>query len=121
MDSQPAGCPTIDGFRFGQVIIDGQAHTKDVIILPDRVIAGWWRNEGHRLGIDDLDVVLAAQPEILVVGKGVFGRMTVPTETQRALEAAGIDVVAERTEKACDAYNQLAGQASVAAALHLTC
>ncbi|OQY18037.1 MAG: hypothetical protein B6I35_13630 [Anaerolineaceae bacterium 4572_32.2] len=46
----------IESYRFGRIIIDGQTHSKDVIILPDRVIENWWRQEGHALHLDDLAI-----------------------------------------------------------------
>jgi len=51
--------PRIDSYRFGHLVVDGQPHTKDLIILPDKVIAGWWRKQGHTLLPDDLEEVLA--------------------------------------------------------------
>jgi hypothetical protein len=113
--------PRIESYRFGHVVIDGQVHTKDVIILPDHVIGGWWRREGHTLLPDDLEAVLAAAPEVLVVGKGAFGRMQVAWKTKEALQAAGIDLIAESTGEAAETYNRLRGEKAVAAALHLSC
>jgi hypothetical protein len=113
--------PSIDSYRFGQIVIDGQSLSKDVIILPDGVIANWWREEGHALHASDLDEVLAAGPDLLVVGQGAYGRMRVTTEAQQALGQAGIEWVAQPTKQACDTYNQRRDQKSVAAALHLTC
>jgi hypothetical protein len=113
--------PSIDSYRFGRIVVDGQAHTKDLIILPDRVMGGWRRQEGHRLSPADLAVVLETQPEVLVVGQGALGRMRVPAETIHALEAAGIELLVQGTEQACRAYNRLRDQKTVAAALHLTC
>ena len=113
--------PRIDRYRFGRLVVDGQSHTKDVIILPDKVIEGWWRKQGHTLLPDDLEEVLAARPDLLIVGQGVYRRMNVTAEAKQALEQAGIKVVAHSTKKACETYNQLRGQRAVAAALHLTC
>ena len=113
--------PKIDSYRFGRVVIDGETHTKDVIILPKRVIGGWWRMEGRVLQPKDLEAVIEVAPEVLVVGKGAYSRMRVTPEAQAALEAAGIELVSENTEAACKQYNQLRGGKSVAAALHLTC
>ena len=113
--------PNIDSYRFGRIVIDGKPHTKDVIILPDRVIAGWWRKEGHRLLPGDLEEVLVARPDLLVVGQGVYRRMSVPDQVRQALDQAGIELVAQSTKQACDTYNQSRGQRTVAAALHLTC
>ena len=39
----------IDRYAFGNIVIDGKAYTKDVIIFPDRVYSPWWRKDGHFL------------------------------------------------------------------------
>jgi hypothetical protein len=113
--------PHIDSYRFGHLVVDGRAYSKDVIILPGRIIANWWRKEGHALQPEDLEEVLAAGPDLLVVGKGAQGRMRVTAEAHKSLELAGIDLVAEPTEQACETYNTLSETKDVAAALHLTC
>lgn len=113
--------PKIDSYRFGRVVIDGDAHTKDVIILPDRVIAGWWRREGHALHPEDLEAVIEAAPDVLVVGRGAYGRMEITQGARDTLAAAGIELVSENTEAACQRYNQLREERKAAAALHLTC
>ncbi|MGC9336011.1 MAG: Mth938-like domain-containing protein [Anaerolineae bacterium] len=113
--------PEIEAYRFGRIVVDGQAHTKDLIVLPDRVVTGWWRQQGHRLSVQDLDPVFQANPEVLIVGQGTFGRLTVPEETRHAVEARGIELIAQPTPRACDTYNQMRGERQVAAALHLTC
>ena len=113
--------PKIETCRFGHLVVDGQSYDKDVIVLPNRVLPGWWRLEGHVLHPDDLEAVWAAEPEMLVVGQGAYGRMRVPAETRQALQAAGIELIAQPTEQACQTYNRLRQQRAVAAALHLTC
>ena len=50
----------IDQYSFGQIDIDGRRYDADVIILPDRVLSSWWREEGHNLCEADLAEVLAA-------------------------------------------------------------
>ena len=123
--------PEIQSYHFGCIVIDGETHTKDVIILPDRVIGSWWRQEGHALHPGDLaDIVdlcgsavapSEISPQVLIVGQGAYGRMRVTSETQQALQAADIQLIAQPTEQACRTYNHLRGQRTVAAALHLTC
>jgi hypothetical protein len=113
--------PHIDSYRFGSITIDGETYTKDVIILPGRVIRGWWRQEGHSLHPADLEEVLAATPATLIVGQGTFGRMRVSEKTMLVLEQAGIELIALSSKEACEEYNQLRGRGNVAAALHLTC
>jgi hypothetical protein len=113
--------PLIESYRFGQIVIDGQKHNKDVIILPDRVVTNWWRGSGHRLARADLEAVFDAAPEVLVVGQGANSQMKIPKETIQALENAGIELIALSTGEAWKKYNQLRTTGSVAAALHLTC
>jgi hypothetical protein len=113
--------PHIGSYRFGQIVIDGQAHRKDVIILPDRVIGGWWRREGHNLRPEDLKPVFEATPEVLVVGLGASGMMRIAEETKQALQDAGIELFALPTGQAVETYNRLRAERVAAAALHLTC
>jgi hypothetical protein len=112
--------PYIESYRFGRIVIDGESHDRDVILLPDRVLRGWWRKEGHVLHPDDLKPVFDAAPEVLVVGQGAHGRMRVTSETRAALRKAGIELIILSTEEACETYNR-AREKRVAAALHLTC
>jgi hypothetical protein len=113
--------PEIESYRFGHLVVDGQVHQQDLIILPDRVLGGWWRKEGHVLHPEDLEAVLEARPELLVVGQGARGLMRVAVETAQGLDAAGIELVAQPTGNAWQTYNRYREKRSVAAALHLTC
>jgi hypothetical protein len=112
----------ITSYRFGQVDIDGKAYTSDVIISVDKVHDNWWRREGHTLDIEDLDLVLEADPQILVVGSGYYGRMQVPQQTRDWLRGMGMRLEVAPTSQAIEQFNELQRHcASVVAALHLTC
>jgi hypothetical protein len=112
--------PRIDEYSFGRIVVDGEEETRDVILLPGRVIRNWWRLEGHRLVLEDLQDVLEELPARLVLGTGAYGRMTPDTDTVETLRRRGIEVEALPTGEAVRRYNELdPGQA--AAALHLTC
>ena len=111
----------IASYRFGQVEIEGKAYRSDLIIYPDRIDDHWWRKEGHSLQVEDLAGVVAAQPEVLVVGTGRFGMMRIPQETRDYLSSLGIELIAEDTDRACRTLDRLAPERRVVAALHLTC
>ncbi len=111
----------IDSYEFGSIIIDGRSYTSDVIVLPDRVVDDWWRNEGHELCKADVWEVVQAKPQVLVVGTGYFGRMEVLPETKDYLAKQGIELRVEKTAEACQVYNRLYRSRKTAAALHLTC
>ena len=110
----------LDGYRFGRIVIDGEEHTKDVIVLPDKVVGNWWRRDGHSLVIEDLTDVLDELPERLVVGTGASGRMQPEPKTLETLRRRGIEVEVHRTEEAVKRYVEL-DRSKAAAALHLTC
>jgi hypothetical protein len=113
--------PPIASYSFGRLVLEGRTYTADLIILPDRIVPDWWREEGHSLSVADLAEVLEAKPEALVVGTGANDRMDVPQATRDALAAAGIALIAEHTAEACQTYNRLRTHKRLAAALHLTC
>ena len=111
----------IDAYHFGRIVIDGTTYSSDLIIFPDRIEAVWWRREGHVLHIEDIESIVAAKPDVLIVGTGKYGVMNVPHETRAYLHANGVDVLVEPTDKAVELYNYYACAKKVVAALHLTC
>jgi len=113
--------PRITAYGFGRIKVDGESYGKDVIVTPDGVLGRWWRIEGHSLAMEDLAVALEARPQLLVIGQGMLGQMAVPEETRASLRAAGIEVIAQKTDVACETYNRLREKRRVVAALHLTC
>jgi hypothetical protein len=110
----------VEGYRFGRIVVDGEEHIRDVIILPDRVLGNWWRKEGHALVQADLATVLDELPERLIVGTGASGQMRPDPGTLEALRRRGIDVEVARTDEAVRLFAD-ADPATTAAALHLTC
>jgi hypothetical protein len=112
--------PRIEDYRFGRIAVDGNEQTRDVIILPDRVVSNWWRQEGHALVLADLTDVLDELPGQLIVGTGASGRMRPDPDTIEELRRRGVEVKVARTGDAVRLFNE-ADAATTAAALHLTC
>jgi hypothetical protein len=113
----------ITDYDFGHVVVDGEQHRRDVIVLPGRVLANWRRRRGHSLEIADLDDVVDDLPEHLVLGCGADGRLRPDPSVAEALAAKGVEMEALPTADAIRRYTELEAQnpAAVAAALHLTC
>ena len=112
----------IKRYAFGLINIDDRDFDSDVIIFPGRVQDNWWRSKGHQLTKEDLRMVFADKPELLIIGTGYYGRMQVPNETLDALHAKGIKVYTHKTAQAVREFNRLQQRyASIIAALHLTC
>ena len=112
--------PAIEEYRFGRVVVDGEEQTGDVIVLPDRVVRNWWRADGHKLVLSDLDDVLEELPEHLLVGTGAYGQLRPDPETLEQLRERGIEVETLPTDEAVRRYAELDPRRT-AAALHLTC
>ena len=112
--------PKIDEYGFGRIVVDGVEQTRDVILLPGRVVTNWRRQDGHSLVLDDLAAVLEELPERLVVGTGAHGRLTPDPDTLERLRERGIEVEALPTGEAVRRYEAL-NPDRTAAALHLTC
>jgi hypothetical protein len=111
----------VEDYHFGRITVRGKSYASDVIIYPDRVDSPWWRREGHSLCLEDLRAVLAARPEVLVVGTGAYGLMQIQEEVKEHLSKVGIELQAAATAEACTLYNQLGATRKTVAALHLTC
>lgn len=122
----------INSYEFGAIVINGRRYTSDIIILPERVIDGWWRREGHRLRIEDLGEILnhEPKPEVLVVGTGYYGLVKISPEVENTLKSHGIGLVAQPTREACQTFNKLlkrnlllgkSKRKVIVGAFHLTC
>ncbi|MDH5803118.1 MAG: MTH938/NDUFAF3 family protein, partial [Gammaproteobacteria bacterium] len=98
----------VSSYEFGKLDVGDQAYTSDLIITPQRVEDSWWRKDGHQLQIEDLSLILAAEPQTLVVGTGYFGRMQIAAETKQYLQDHGITLIQEKTGEAVNLYNRLA-------------
>jgi hypothetical protein len=112
---------TIDDYRFGKIRINGQLYNRDLIIFSDKILPNWWREHGHSLTMADLYEVIAVKPKVLIIGKGMYGRIKIQDNIIQNLESLDIEVIAVRTRKACQIYNQKKAENDVIAALHLTC
>jgi len=114
----------IESYEFGAIVINGKRYTSDLIVFPERVIDGWWRKEGHRLYIEDLEEILKHEPkpEVLVVGTGYYGLVKVSPKIENILKSHRIELVAQPTKEATQTFNKLlSSKRRVVGAFHLTC
>ncbi len=111
----------IKTYSFGRMVIKSQTYTSDVILFPDRIDDSWWRKSGHRVCLEDIEDVLREEPEVLVIGTGFYGLMTVQEEVERLTQSRGIELVVKKTKNAILSYNEVASQKKTIGAFHLTC
>ena len=110
----------LENYSFGRVTVDGSEQSRDLIVLPDRVVTQWWRRDGHSLVMADLEDVLDSLPGRLIVGIGAHGRLRPDPDLIAELERRGIAVECLRTDAAVRRYGELE-ERQTAVALHLTC
>ncbi len=111
----------IDSYGFGSIVIDGVQYTADLKIIEGRVIPNWWRKDGHSLCEADVADILAAKPDVFVIGTGAYGVLRSPEAFARLLDSRGIELIAIPTDQAVQRYNEMSAEKNVAAGFHLTC
>ena len=111
----------IGSYTFGSIVIDGRSFTADVKIVDGKVVPDWRRKVGHSLCKEDVADILSAKPDVLIIGTGAYGAKRVPEAFRKLIESEGIELIAQPTARAVDAYNELAAARKVAAGFHLTC
>ncbi|MBN1270252.1 MAG: hypothetical protein JXB04_11745 [Kiritimatiellae bacterium] len=112
----------IEGYSFGEIVIDGNRFNTDVLIFPDgHVDYSWWRKDGHLLTMEDIRELVTAQPEWIIAGTGEYGMVKLEPGLQKQLEQQGIKLEALPTAEAVKLYNDIRDSGSVGACLHITC
>jgi hypothetical protein len=113
----------INSYSFGSMEVNGKKYTRDLIILPDNtIIDHWWRKNGHKLAMADIQDIIVSSPEILVVGTGNPGLMKPERNLLNELKTIGIETRVMSTKDATGEYNSLCEEGNnVAGCFHLTC
>lgn len=112
----------IEGISFGRLILDGHTYTTDLLIYPDgRVQEDWRRDRGHSLALGDIAGLVETDPDVIVAGTGVNGRMRPDADLEERLLAWGIQLQAAPNEQASEIFNDRIRTERVGACFHLTC
>ena len=115
--AQPQAQYTFTAYGDGYVSINSMRHTRNVVVLPERVIVDWTQAGFEALGVDDFEALAALDSEIILLGTGSQLRFPRPELLQPLIRAQkGLEVM--DLQAACRTYNVLAGEGrKVAAAL----
>lgn len=106
-------------YDFGTININGNVYENDVILLGKKVVPNWWRDKGHELKAEDLEQVKDFNPDLLIIGQGYYGRMSVPNDLKNELD---VDFESHKTKEAIEIYNdKVTSGKKIAGAFHLTC
>ena len=110
----------IESYHFGSIKVGERVYHRDIIIVGGRII-NWWRKEGHKVYLEDVEVIFEEKPEIVIFGTGAFGVMKVLPEVIEKFRNLGIEVIILKTQQAVEKFNELYNRKKVAGAFHLTC
>ena len=114
--SAPSALNTFTAYGEGYVMVNGQRHESNLIVLPEQLLP-WNAGSFDTLREEDFQVLLELKPEILLLGTGPKQRFPHPRLT-RMLAERRIGVEAMDLQAACRTYNILmAEERRVAAAL----
>jgi uncharacterized protein len=114
--SAPSALNTFSGYGEGFVMVNGQRHDQNVIVMPERLLP-WQAQSFDSLKEEDFQPLLELAPEILLIGTGPKQRFPHPRLTRRLAEKR-IGVEAMDLQAACRTYNILMSEERrVAAAL----
>ena len=117
--SSPSALNTFSGYGEGYVLVNGQRHAENMIVMPEQMLP-WSAASFDALTEADFEVISGLNLEILLLGTGPKQRFPHPRLT-RALAASRIGVEAMDLQAACRTYNILmAEERRVAAALLFT-
>lgn len=108
--------------HFGTLTTEESSFSKDVILTNSRAYPNWWRKEGHKLHWQDVArFVDETRPEVLVVGQGQYGAMSILPEVVEEVNRRNIQLFASPTARAVEDFNRLVDQVRILGAFHLTC
>jgi hypothetical protein len=110
----------IDSYSFGKLVIDGKEYNGDVLIVGKKII-NWWRKEGHRLQVEDLEKVWNYKSGMLIIGQGASGVMSIDEEVKAKCTEMNIKLIAGYTDKMVEEFNKRINSEKIACGLHLTC
>ncbi len=112
----------IEEYRFGIMRIAGRTYSSDLKIIKGRVVPEWWRGRGHFVDVMDVEDILAAEPEALVLGCGASNLVRVSEPLKKRLARIGAELHTQPTARAVETFNRLFAQGkNVAGAFHLGC
>ena len=117
--------PKIVNLSWGKIEVEGFNTFKDVKLFPGGCREWNWQETGtsHSPGIQFSDVqeLLDNNTKVIILSRGVLGRLKVQKEVIEKLESEGIVVHILKTKEAIKLYSELFDNEKVGALIHTTC
>ncbi|MCX7944828.1 MAG: MTH938/NDUFAF3 family protein [Deltaproteobacteria bacterium] len=112
----------IDQYRFGNITINGDEYTDDLIIIDgEKIIVPWIREKGHLCQKKDIDNYLNESTKKVVFARGYFWIMKIDDELKKYLSENNIEFVELNSKRAVDLFNSIEDKKGLLFCIHLTC
>jgi len=105
-DDTIGGIQLVRAYSPGEIRVNETVVRSSCLLRADKLITDWRPQTLAELTIEDLDAVIALDPEIVVLGSGVQQRFP-PTSLLTHLLSRGIGCEVMDTGAACRTYNVL--------------
>ncbi len=104
-----AGLNTFTAYGEGYVCVNGVRYSRNLAVLPDRLLPDWTQATVETLCVADLEVLAALDAEIILLGTGMRLRFPSPDLLRPLVRAQkGLEVM--DLPAACRTYNILMGE-----------
>jgi len=116
----------IDSFRFGSIVIEGRKYGRDVLMLADGTVkqrkGGFWKFGSHVFKKEEIDELVRANPEVIVLGTGTNARAKLASDAELLMKEANIELMAVPSHEAVERLTRLVEEGKrVSAIIHITC
>lgn len=115
----------VSSFRWGQIVVSADRTFKDVRLFPGGAEEWDWGKTGTRhdpgIQIADVEDLLATNPDIVILSRGVDLVLRVPQQTIDFVRGHVREVLVLQSEEAIGEYNKRIRNERVVALVHSTC
>jgi hypothetical protein len=116
----------IEGVRFGEIIVNGQKYEHDIVIYPSGKIEKrkkWVSKQkhgtSHKFDKEELKEYLSEEFDVLVVGTGIYGVLSLLPESRELVKEK--EIIEKPTPEAVKIFNELKDKKRILGIFHITC
>jgi len=111
----------IDGYGFGEIIINGTSFHEDLLIFSDTIDNTWNPEKEHMIHIQDIQNAVKQQPSTFIIGTGYNSKMEIGKDVKNRLKELKIELIIAPTAEAVRHFNKLSEEyEQLAAVFHLS-
>ena len=93
----------IQEYKYGMFKVDNRVYYDDIKLLGTKV--KFWECRTREIRLEDIQDLLEIKPQMIIIGLGAGGLISVSDGVKEALRMRRITLVSEKNQKAAEAYN----------------